>query len=484
LFSGFFTPGGVLLDLISQVGICIETHQMITPGEVVLAGVSGGPDSVALLHILHRLQKEYRFVLHAGHLNHMFRGEEAEADVRLVEDLAGAWGIPLLSERIDVPQYLKKSRLSPQEGAREVRYGFFARAARKVGASRVALGHHADDQAETVLLNLIRGAGLAGLAGIPPVREGMYIRPLMGARRAQIEEYCRLFGLPYRVDSSNLKAVYLRNRVRLELIPLLEEKYNPAVVKALNRLAQIARDEDRYLEERAAAAYQDVLERQDADRVVISLKKMSRYPAVLRRRLIRLAYRKVAGRGGLPGHHHVERILEASDGAGGRGQVDLPGGVSVVIRYSLLEIIKDEGSDTLPYYQHTLTIPGDTFLPETGLTVVTAVLDAAGAGDPGRYCRNEALVDMEKLNGPLLVRRRKDGDIFSPLGMGGKMKLKKFLIDHRVPREKRNAIPIVSCGNDIVWVAGFCPGNNFKVTGSTRVCLHIKVVGDCCRSLS
>ncbi|KJS67654.1 MAG: hypothetical protein JL50_06420 [Peptococcaceae bacterium BICA1-7] len=469
------------MDLISLVGSYIEMHRMISPGDVVLAGVSGGPDSVALLHILNRMKKEYSIKLYAGHLNHMFRGAEADADARLVEDLAREWEIPLISERIDVPRYLKKSRLSPQEGAREVRYRFFESTAKKIGASRVSLGHHADDQAETVLINLIRGAGITGLGGIPPVREGMYIRPLMCVRRAQIEDYCKAFSIPYRVDSSNLKTVYLRNRVRLELLPLLEGKYNPAMVTALNHLAEIAREEDCYLEERAGGVLKDVMERREDGKVVISLAILERYPAALKRRVVRLACRKVGGGAVLPGYQHIDRILEAAGRASGR--VELPGGVKAVIRYSLLEIIKDEGTFKVPYYQYPLQVPGTTFLPETGLTISTGVLDAGGAGNPRSFCRNEALVDLEKLAGPLWVHRRKDGDIISPLGTGGKMKLKKFFIDRKVPREERDAIPIVSCGNDIVWVAGFCPGHYFRVTESTRICLHMKLMEESFRAL-
>lgn len=464
------------MDLISLVRTYIEKHSMISPGDVVLAGVSGGPDSVALLHVLNRLKEEYSIKLFAGHLNHMFRGGEADADARMVEDLAGEWEIPLVSERIDVPGYLKKNRLSPEEGAREVRYRFFQRTAREIGANRVALGHHADDQAETVLINLIRGAGITGLGGIPPVREGMYIRPLMCVRRVQIEDYCRTFSIPYRVDSSNLKTIYLRNRVRLELLPLLEEKYNPAVVISLNHMAEIAREEDCYLEERAGGVLKDVLERREEVKVVISLERMARYPVALKRRVVRLACREVGEGARLPGYQHVDRILEVAGGASGRGKVELPGGLSAIIRYGLLEIIKDKDSFAIPYYQHALQVPGTTFLPETGRVIVTEVLDAGGAGDPRSFCRNETLVDLEKLDGPLWVRRRMDGDIFSPLGMGGKMKLKKFLIDRKVPREERDAIPIVSCGNDIVWAAGFCPGDYFRVTESTRVCLHIKLM--------
>lgn len=461
------------MDLLSQVKSTIDKYNMISPGDTVLAAVSGGPDSVALLHLLNRLRDELQFRLFAGHLNHMFRGGEADADARLVEDLAREWGIPLVSERFNVPEYVKGRGLSPQQGAREVRYRFFEEAAARLGAGRVALGHHADDQAETVLLNLIRGSGMTGLGGIPPAREKVYIRPLLETRRKQIELYCREYGISYRLDQSNFKTVYLRNRVRLELIPLLEGKYNSAVVNSLNRLAGIARDEDEYLDGIAREALDESLESREAGKITVSIEKLNSFHMAIRRRLIRTACRELAGYGKAPAFEHIDRVLELAAGPTHRGAVEFPGGVVLVKRYRLLEITYKKDNFNIPFYQYPLQVPGFTPVPEVNRRIMAETLEACRIGDPRRLDREEAVLDLESLNGALWVRRRKEGDVFSPLGMSGKIKLKKFFIDHKVPMEKRDTIPIVTCGNDIVWVAGYRPGEPWKITDKTRVCLHL-----------
>lgn len=470
------------MDFISQVRSTIAEHKMIVPGDIVLVGVSGGPDSLALLHILNRLKDELQFKLYIGHLNHMFRGEEAVADSRQVESLSRNWGIPLTISSVNVPEYIAEKKLSAQVGAREVRYLFFEETAAKVGANRVALGHHADDVAETVLLNLIRGSGLSGLSGIPPVREGIYIRPFLKTRRKQIELYCRLFNIPYRMDTSNLKTIYLRNKVRLELIPILEEGYNPGLVMALNRMAEIIREEDHYMDGIAAAALKDIAdpsEKAEKGKIVISLKKLNCFSDAVKRRILRLAYRQLAGYFKTPTFDHVDKALALIAGKPDHGEMDFPGGVLLIKRYNFMEIINSRNNRDnrqVPFYQYFLKIPGETHIPEVNRKIKAEVLNVAQTMDPRLFCLSETVLDMEKLQGLLCVRKPIGGDVFSPLGMSGKMKIKKFFIELKVPREQRDAIPIVTCGNDIVWVAGFRPGDPWKVTSNTKTCLHLVLV--------
>ncbi len=464
------------MDLLALVKSTIGKYGMISPGDTILVGVSGGPDSLALLHLLRRLQDPLQCRLYAGHLDHMFRGGEAEADARLVESLCRQWQVPIVMERVNVPQYIEKHGLSPQQGAREVRYRFYREAAERLGASRVALGHHADDQAETVLLNLIRGTGLKGLSGIPPARDGVFIRPLLEARRKQLEEYCREYGIAYRVDSSNLKTVYLRNRVRLELMPLLEEKYNPAAVECLNRLAGIVRDEDEYMDTVARIALEDAVMSREEGKIALFVEKFNCCPAAVKRRMIAAVYRELAGYLRTPAYVHIEGALEMASGKSPRGRIEMPGGVILVKRCRLLEMIRSRESPRIPFYQYPLKVPGLTRIPEIDRTILAEPLDAVRAGDPRRFSSDQALLDLESLEGPLCVRRRRDGDVFFPLGSGGKVKLKKFFIDLKVPREQRDTIPIVTCGNDIVWVAGIRPGEPWRVTDKTRLCLRLELL--------
>src|SRR5690606_7110870 len=231
--------------------------RMWAPGDRIVVAVSGGPDSVALLHVLTRLKDQESLDLVVAHLNHRLRGRSADEDAAFVGSLAERWGLPAVVEEADVARMARQRGVGIQEAAREARYAFFSRVAEAWGAARIALAHHADDQVETVLFRLIRGTGTRGLAGIPPVR-GPIIRPLIDVSREDIVAYCRRHRLPYRTDPSNRDMRYRRNRIRWELIPLLEERYNPRVREAIVRMARILRDEDDFLDRYADGVYRSI----------------------------------------------------------------------------------------------------------------------------------------------------------------------------------------------------------------------------------
>ncbi len=464
------------MDLLSQVKDTIEKYRMILPGDLVLVGVSGGPDSVTLLHVLTRLQKDLNFKVYAAHLDHMFRGEESKEDADFVERLCKEWRVPIERRQLDVPKYLSKHHVSAQQGARNVRYRFYLDIAGKIGATKVALGHHAGDQAETVLINLIRGTGLKGLKGIPPVREGFFIRPLLEVKKEDIANYCQEHNLPYRIDSSNLKTVYLRNRIRLELMPLLEQHYNSGIACSLLRLSEIIRDEDDYLDTLAVNVLNDVTEKREEESIILNLKKLQLQPTAIKRRVILLAYGTLAKERNVLSYEHVFKVLEAIKKK--NAKIQLPNGVMLIIRYGLLEMTKSTIRHQVPFYQYKLNIPGVTFIPEINKSIVTEVLENGRALKPTEYSEFEALVDLDKIREPLIVRKRQDGDVFFPLGAGGKMKLKKFFINLKVPREHRDYVPVVLSGEDIVWVAGFRPSETFKVSQTTKKCLMISLVED------
>lgn len=436
-------------------------------------GVSGGADSVALFHILFRLREELELALYISHLNHMFRGDEARTDARWVASLARKFDIPSIIEDINVPAYMIEHNLPAQVAARQVRYQFYRRVAAENGCSRVALGHHADDQAETILINLIRGAGTSGLKGIPPVREDFFVRPLIEARRKQIESYCLLQGLSYRQDSSNLKPVYTRNRVRMELIPLLEKKYNPAVVASLNRLAGIMREENDHMEAAAEKALERITIHAVPGEVWLSLQDLTDISPALLRRILRMVYRRMAGESRTPDYEHVEKALALLDGSL-PARLVWPSGILLFKRYGRLEITKSGAREDVPYYCYPLNIPGETYIPETGMCIESEIMDIINAPDPMTLPPGEVLLDQAKLFGPVAVRRRRNGDLFWPLGFKGTIKLKKFLIDRKIPREERDFIPLITSGEEIVWAAGR-PGEKWKVTRDTEKCLYLKI---------
>lgn len=463
------------MPLIQQVAEQIKKHSMVTGGETVVVGVSGGPDSVALLHILYRLKESLNIRLVVAHLNHCFRGAEAEADAGYVRELAGQLKLEAYVESRDVPAYSVERGISAQVAAREVRYGFLSEVAVRTGAAKVALGHHADDQAETILLHLIRGTGTGGLRGMLPVRDEFFIRPLLTVRRRDIEAYCRHHGLAVRYDSSNTQTKYLRNRVRLELAPLLEKNYNPNWVETVNRLGEILREEDDYLEQQADRYYRRIKQGPGDSTVYLNRERLLACPAALRRRVIRKAWSELCGDSGDLEFKHIDKVLEIIKGGGGRRQFALPRGVIFISGYGLVELTLDHKNEGVPFYQYCLKVPGVTTIPETGVSIGARVIPAHEAGDPSSLDPCEALLDFDRLTHPLVVRRRLNGDRFEPLGLEGSVKLKKFFIDHKVPRQYRDYIPLVASGSDIVWVAGLRPGERWKVTEQTTTCLRLHI---------
>ncbi|WP_166510808.1 tRNA lysidine(34) synthetase TilS [Desulfallas thermosapovorans] len=455
------------MPLLQPVAEQIDKYHMITPGETVVVGVSGGPDSMALLHILCRLRDTLKIKLVVAHLNHCFRGAEADADARFVEDTARRLQLPAFVEARDVPAYIEGRGISPQVAAREVRYNFLDEVAVKTGASRVVLGHHADDQAETILLHILRGTGAGGLKGMLPVRDDFYIRPLLAVRRRDIEEYCRRHNLPTRMDSSNMQAKYMRNRVRLELLPLLESKYNPNLVEALNRLGEICRDEDDYMEQQATEIFCRTRLLSGGNTLRLDMEGLTAVPRALLRRVIRRAWAEMCGDQAEISYRHIEQVLAIINGGGGFRQVNLPRGIACKKYYGVLEFTLDREYKEIPFYQYFLKVPGITFIPEVGISIGAEILTAGEAGDPSGYGPWQVLLDYDLLTVPLVVRRRLSGDRFCPLGLEGTVKLKKFFIDQKIPRHARDCIPLVVSGNDIVWVVGIRPGEKWKVTDHT-----------------
>jgi len=467
------------MDFLRQVCSYIVQHRMVKREDKVVVAVSGGPDSMALLDALNALREELAISLHVAHLNHMFRGGEAEKDARLVARTAERYGLPATVEEIDVPAYRKQERLSAQEAARAVRYRFLREVAGRTGASQVALAHHADDQAETVLLHFIRGAGPPGLKGMEPVR-GIYIRPFLPLRRAQILEYCQARQLPFRVDASNLKPVYTRNRLRLSLLPLLEKEYNPGLVEALLRLADICREEDDFMDRAARTAYRAALLEGAPGRLVLSVTVLARQHAAVKRRIVRQAFFELTGGQDLA-FQHVKAALAVFEAKGAGAETVLPGGIRARRFYDRAELLAEACLDLerAPRFFYRLECPGVTDIPEAGRRIFAEVIPVGSAPDPGALPATEALFDFERLPAGLYVRQRLSGDVFMPYGMRAAVKLKDFLIKQKVPREERDRLPIVATPEEIIWVGGVRTAENWKVTAGTKKILYLKIKKAC-----
>lgn len=466
--------------LIKKVRDTIRHHDMLAKGDTVLIGVSSGPDSVCLLHLLKELQDEYDLTLHIAHLNHGFRGEEAEEDSRFVQDMGKTLGVPVIAEYSDTPAYAREYRISKQEAAREVRYRFFGLAADKTGADRIALGHTADDQAETFLMRLLRGAGSHGLSGIPPVRDKI-IRPLIGVFREEIKEYLSENDIHCRIDSSNLTPVYLRNKIRLELIPHLAKEYNPNIMDTLVRSLNILRDEDVFLDNYVRKIFRDMVINESEGMIKFDVKRFDSCEEPVKRRLVRFAVEAVKGAEGIAlSCRHVEEALALlqNDRA---GEIDFPAGVAAERRGDVFSIYLRSAVTSTPQYAYTVRVPGDTIVPEAGMKINTTIRTSPvlkeGLTDATEAGRSAALFDMSKFSEPLVIRNRRDGDFFCPQGMGGKKKkIKEYFIDLKISRRERDRIPLLTSPEGIMWIAGYRGDERFRVTTETKKILEVKVV--------
>ena len=469
-------------QIFEQVILCIREHQMLTSGDLVVVGVSGGMDSVALLHLLHRLSHRFDIRLHVAHLNHQFRGAEAARDADFTRQLAETYGLPCTIESVDVPALIRTHKRSPQDAARSARYQFFRDLAARLGAQKIATAHHADDQAETVLAGLIRGVGLHGLGGIQPVTNDMIIRPLLTTTREQIAQFVEAERLAYVTDSSNLSRKYVRNAIRLDLIPMLRERFSSAILGRLTAYAQMFQEDAFFIDKMAQAHYHKVCQR-DGMAIAIDVAQFAALPATLRRAIIVQAFHDLTGAAHALNMRHVRAVMELFEHAEPGQRFCLPSGV-VAIRQEQSGILHARAQAARPVEKSavnpvSLVIPGMTAF---GAWLIETTIEDA-ASQPLRCQQPEdgatQAMDYDRLRWPIIVRFREPGDWFCPLGMAGKKRLKKFFIDRKVPQHTRHFIPLLADQSGIIWVAGYAIDDRVKVTTQTTRVLrcHIRKTG-------
>ncbi|MBN1670350.1 MAG: tRNA lysidine(34) synthetase TilS [Kiritimatiellae bacterium] len=446
--------------MLKLVRAAIETHRLITPGEHVLVAVSGGPDSVALLAVLKRLGARYSLRLTAAHLNHQLRAGAAAHDAACVAALADQLGVAYVEGRARVRQRARNRGLSLEMAAREARYDFLVRAARRAGADTVATGHTADDQAETVLLKLLRGAGRRGLAGIPVQTcwKGMrVVRPLLDVSRRQVLAFLCREKLAWCEDESNRSPAFLRNRVRHELLPLLESRINPAARDVLRRTARVLGEEDRWLDTLAQAGLAACT--LDGSRAALDGGRLLQQPLAARRRIIRLwLARNGVGCDALD-FDMVERIESLLRSSHGTATTPLPDCRAVRREYGTLRLADRVRSAARPAaFRARLAVPGETRLPAQRLRVRTRLTRGWSRPRPAPLGALPAAVRLRAARArkaPLLVRSWRPGDRIHPLGLDGSKKLQDLFVDAKLPRAQRNRVPVLECAGEIVWVPGY-----------------------------
>jgi tRNA(Ile)-lysidine synthase len=464
-----------LEELFQKVKKIIEKYFMLSGRERVLIALSGGPDSVCLLHILKNLQEEFRLDLQSLYVDHGLRPGEAVREIEFCKNLCANFNLPFFTKSIDVKFCAKEKKLNIQEAARELRYRAFEETARELNAEKIALGHTADDQAETLLMRLLRGTGPAGLSGIPPVRE-KFIRPLIEVQRREIEQYLGEEKIGFIVDSSNLKRDYLRNEIRLSLMPRIKE-INPNIVDTLSRTASIFREEERYFEILVAKTLMKTMSRKTNSRIELFLSPLGAMEKIVLRRTLRRAIDETTGLRGI-NFIHIEDIIELVRRGKAGDRLYLPHGIRAIKSYSTL-ILTSEPPVRLGVYP--LEVPGETVLKEAGILIRATIQESHKLEEKDLVPASEsrlstaAVFDADRLIFPLEVRPRQEGDFFYPSGFGKKKKLQDFFVDEKVPRDERDAIPLIVSADDIVWVAGYRGDERFKVTDKTEKILKLEV---------
>lgn len=454
----------------ARVRAYIERRDAFRSKENVVVALSGGPDSTALIVALSRLPN--KLALSVAHFDHKLRSrKEAADDAAFCEALCRTLGVPLVTGGGDVKRRAKAHRETIEEAARNLRYRFLGREAGQRNATVVAVGHTMDDRAETVMLNIVRGAGLDGLAALPPRASWPFgrgpdiARPLLELSHKDTERYCRDSGIEPRRDPTNDLPIATRNRMRQELMPVLRS-FNPRSAEALARLAESAIADASFIDGFADSAWREVA-RRDGKSVILDRNLRLVAPVIVIRVLL-LAFRKVAAGQAEIDTEHLHRLAAALEKP--PTQLSLPGGLVAIISADHLQIQRDETTPVKRIDEKPLRVPGKT---RAGGWTIEARLGTsrATASDP-----LNATLDSAAVRGGLVVRSRQPGDRLRPLGLRGQKKLQDILVDAKVPREERDAVPIIADDAGIVWVTGHCIADRVKVTPRTRQVIHLRAL--------
>ncbi len=462
-----------------KIQTAIRRHKLLQPGQHILVGVSGGADSIALLALLHELAPAWKLRLTAAHLNHGIRGADADQDARFVRSFVRRLGVGFIEGRANVPRLARRKGVSLEMAGREARYAFFADAARRRHCDVIATAHTANDQAETILLKLARGAGAQGLAGIPFTTRRyslMLIRPLRDISRAEIIQFLRRRRLTWREDLSNADAAYLRNRVRHEVLPFLETRLNPRICQVLARTADILDKENEWLNTLAGNILSECA-KESASGNTLNCRILASHPLAARRRVLR---QWLVACGLDPNSLDFDAAERMDDllmtRPSGRG-VTLPGGWIVRKQGQCLHLDTAEIAAS-KIFRVPLRIPGTTLLPQLGLRIKASLAPGIYKDKPlsiGQYPARASLSVTAWRRRRMVARSWQAGDRMAPLGMAGSKKVQDIFVDGKVPGNRRPCIPLFECGGELVWMPGYRIARGWEVHDSARQSLQLAV---------
>ncbi len=444
-----------------QILNTIKEHKMLSPGDLVVVGLSGGADSLTLVNVLDALKQELQISLHIAHLNHALRGSCADQDENFVVNFARSRNIPVVVERQDVKAFAEQNKYGIEEAARMLRYNFFENLASRLGASKIAVGHTADDNIETFLMHLMRGSGAKGMMGIPPKR-GKIIRPLIDTWRDEIEKYCASKKLIPRVDYTNYETRYLRNRIRLKLIPQLKI-FNPKIKESLVQSIGLLTSDYIFLNQRTQELLAEIILEEKKNYLCLSAEKLKNQDPALQGHILRAAIERV--KGDLTGiaFVHIKDILGLLTETE-KKEINLPAGIFALIDRGKLVVSqgKTRQKQVMPF-EYCLKVPGAIKIKELGLEI-EAEWEARQVKSVKSEDPYTVVLDGWRIGDELVIRNRREGDSFRPLGIWGTKKLQDFFVDEKIPQDQRDAIPLVLSKNEIIWVVGLRINDQYKIT--------------------
>ena len=460
--------------LLHKVKETINKYNMIEKGDRILVAVSGGPDSVTLLHVLNMLKDELNISLVIAHVNHMLRDKESDGDEEYVKGLGNKFNIPVNTCRVDVDKYAREKGVSTEVAGREIRYDFFREVSIKEGCNKVAVAHNANDQVETFMMRLFRGSGIYGLRGIDAVRDNI-IRPLIDVDRSSIEKFCEEMNVDTRLDATNLENIYSRNKIRLDVLPYISENFNKDIIRTIMRTIDSFTIDNDYLEEQSYISYKKYAKNL-GDKIVIDKEAFTLHKAVLSR-LIRNVMKDLLGNIKEIEKKHIDEIILIQSGETGK-ELILPRRIKATNNYGDIVIQIDNKNNEFINFEKDINISGTTYIEELDITIECEVTNKKNIN---KFSNNYLIkyFDYDKIK-KVTIRNRRDGDYFTPLGMKGRKKLKDLFINEKIDKSKRSKIPLILFDNEIAWIVGLRISEKFKITEETKRILIIQVKrGNC-----
>jgi tRNA(Ile)-lysidine synthase len=447
----------------------VISKDLIKSGETVLAAISGGPDSMAMLNCLLSFRKDMDFTLLIAHVNHGVRGEYAKRDQEFVKEIALEYDIPYFTIDVDMVAYGKELGISSEEAGRILRYGFFREILSDYGYGKIAVAHNKNDQAETILHRIIRGTGLDGLKSMEFIK-GDIIRPVLNISRQDIENYIERENIRFVLDHTNLETDYTRNKIRLELLPYIKENFNPNIIDSLYRLTRIASGEIQIIEEITIEKYNLIVKNKEKNSIIFSGGLFKLEAESIRKRLIRKAIENIAGNLHGIEEVHINDIIDLFQGEKTGKSIHISKGLVARVSYDDL-IVELRNKKSVSFKTSVIEI-GENTLEELGISISLELVDVSKVDLKNTDVK---YIDFDKLSGELGLRSRKAGDRFSPLGLGGSKKLKDYMIDKKIPTDKRDLIPILYDESGIIWVIGYGLSDTYKITEKTKRALRMQI---------